>query len=476
MTSDPKKPHRNASELSKVGVVYREQNAQVLRDLSFAGLPWEFECFREEEIFGGPVSPRREFLAVFFPPDPDQPDNHRYLANIFPGAEIIGYLATEKEQAGSLIRRDDGLLVVQLPMTAPLAQHLFEALELAKSSQRELALVRHRTDELKDFFDSFVNTVESSWNINERKLGMNLLVNKILAHVRAQECVIYLVGENDSTLQRAYSTGNIKDIDVFDYQANSSILESVFNTGSYYLNNNYSFEIKVPFGTDSVFIRSILCFPLQRRGEKVGVIEVINKNSGAFTDEDIRLMQMLINPITVAIRTIRMFENSERLTITDDLTKLYNYRYLMQYLEREVKRCLRYKKKVSLLFIDIDGFKRINDTFGHLAGSQALSDMGQVLRRTLRETDIVGRYGGDEFVIVLPETPLNGAMVIAERIRQKVEDYEFVAQNLTIHLTVSLGVANCPKHTLTAEGLIKKADAAMYRAKELSKNSIKVAV
>jgi diguanylate cyclase (GGDEF)-like protein len=98
------------------------------------------------------------------------------------------------------------------------------------------------------------------------------------------------------------------------------------------------------------------------------------------------------------------------------------------------------------------------------------------LRKIVRETDVVGRYGGDEFVIVLPETPLNGAMVIAERIRKKVEECEFVAQNLSIRLTVSLGVANCPKHTLTAEGLIKKADAAMYRAKELSKNSIKVAV
>jgi len=124
----------------------------------------------------------------------------------------------------------------------------------------------------------------------------------------------------------------------------------------------------------------------------------------------------------------------------------------------------------------VDGFKRVNDTFGHLVGSRALAEIGQVLRKILRETDVVGRYGGDEFVVVLPETPLNGAMVIAERVRKKIEDYEFVAQDLSIHLTISLGVANCPKHTLTAEGLIKKADAAMYRAKELNKNSIKVAV
>ena len=101
--------------------------------------------------------------------------------------------------------------------------------------------------------------------------------------------------------------------------------------------------------------------------------------------------------------------------------------------------------------------------------------MGQIFMRILRETGIVGRYGGDEFVIVLPETPLNGAMAIALRIRKKVGDYEFIAQNLGSRQTVNPGVASCPHHTLTAEGLIKKADAAMYRAKELSKNSIKVA-
>jgi len=223
-------------------------------------------------------------------------------------------------------------------------------------------------------------------------------------------------------------------------------------------------------------VRSILCYPLERRGEKIGVLEVLNKKEGGFTPADRRIVEAMIGPLSVALRTVAMFEHSERLTVTDDLTKLYNYRYLMRYLEAEVKRCLRYKKKVSLLFVDIDGFKRINDTFGHLVGSRALAEMGQVFKKILRETDVVGRYGGDEFVIVLPETPLNGAMVIAERIRKKVEDYEFASQELRIRLTVSLGVANCPKHTLTAEGLIKKADAAMYRAKEISKNSIKVAV
>lgn len=446
-------------------------------NLSPEGVPWRFEFIHEDAVQSAAGDPRRDFLAVFFSPNDARPEFTLQLANLFPGAELIGYQNSGNGCPGSLSRRDDdGTLFVQFPMTLAFAQHLLDDIALFRSNQRELSTVRQRVDSLQEFFEAFVNTVESSWSFNDRKLGMNLLVNKLLTRLDAEECLVYLFNEGGTALQRAYSTGNIKDIDLFDYHANNSIVEGVLNGGVPYINNNYSYEIKIPFSPDCVLIHSILCYPLQRRGERIGVFEVLNKNNGPFTQEDQALVQALTGSLTVAVRTVQMFENAERLTITDDLTKLYNYRYLMQYLEAEVKRCLRYKKKVSLLFIDIDGFKRINDTFGHLVGSQALAEMGQVFRRILRETDVVGRYGGDEFVIVLPETPLNGAMVIAERIRKKVEDYEFIAQNLSIRLTVSLGVANCPKHTLTAEGLIKKADAAMYRAKELSKNSIKVAV
>lgn len=463
-------------EQSKVGIVYRDRPPQLFLETVPDGMPWKFEFHQESAILGGPFLPARDYLAVFFPIDNPITEIQRHLLNMFPGTEIVGYRESDRFSSGNFSKGEDGTLVVQLPMPLYLGRYLLESIAANRTQRREITLVQQRADSIQDFFDAFVNTVESSSNITDRKLGMSLLINKILSHIQAEECVLYLFGEGSPTLQRAYSTGNIKDLDLFEQHANSSIVEKVLKSGTPYLNNSYSFELRVPFSKESVFIRSILCYPLQRRGEKIGVIELINKGSGAFTRADQDLIEMMLNPLAIAIRTVDVFENAERLTITDDLTKLYNYRYLMKYLQADVKRCLRYKKKVSLLFIDVDGFKRINDTFGHLVGSQALAEMGQVFKRIVRETDVVGRYGGDEFVIVLPETPLNGAMVIAERIRKKVEECEFVAQNLSIRLTVSLGVANCPKHTLTAEGLIKKADAAMYRAKELSKNSIKVAV
>jgi len=460
----------------KIGIVYSDRAPQPALEAPAGGLPCAVEFFQENVVLSGPLIPSRNYLAVFFPFENEASEIQRHLSNLFPGAEIVGYRNSEQSLDGNLSKSEDGLLVVQLPMPFYLFRHLLEGFHSDRMQRTELIRLQRRADNIHDFFTAFVNTVDSSSNISDRKLGMSLLINRILLHIQAEECILYLFSEGGATLQRCYGTGNIKDIDLFDQHANSTIVEKVLSSGMAYVNNNYSFELKVPFSKDSVFIKSILCYPLVRKGEKIGVIELLNKSTGFFTGEDQALIEMMLNPLATAIRTVDMFENAEKLTITDDLTKLYNYRYLMTYLEADVKRCLRYKKKVSLLFIDVDGFKRINDTFGHLVGSQALAEMGQVFRRIVRETDVVGRYGGDEFVIVLPETPLNGAMVIAERIRKKVEECEFVAQNLSIRLTVSLGVANCPKHTLTAEGLIKKADAAMYRAKELSKNSIKVAV
>jgi diguanylate cyclase (GGDEF)-like protein len=321
-----------------------------------------------------------------------------------------------------------------------------------------------------------LNVIESAWNSRERKSAFAQFLDGVRSRLSAEECLVYLLSKGKRSIERVHQSGRELDLDHFDHQENYALIERALDTGTPLLDNDHAREIKVPFSDASFAVRSLLCYPLQHRGEKMGALELLNKENGGFGDEDIRFLASLADPLSVALEAIRIFDSTERLTITDDLTKLSNYRYLVQYLDTEVKRCLRYKKKVSLLFLDVDGFKKINDTYGHLVGSRALAEIGQVLRSMVRETDVVGRYGGDEFVIVLPETPLNGALVIAERIRRQIEGYDFAAQEQAVRLTVSLGVANLPKHTLTAEGLIKKADAAMYRAKGLSKNTIRVAV
>jgi diguanylate cyclase (GGDEF)-like protein len=460
----------------KIGILFGDRQPRLFQDRSPEEVPWSFEFLDQKALLAGPADARSDFLAVLFPEAAGDAAVVRHLASVFPGADLIAYWSN----ADHVPSAASGIAGVRtrlgLPLPYGLAELLVETLSLAKAHRRELHGLRRVSERLDDFFEALINVVECSWSVNNRRLGMNLLIHRILSHVPAEECLIYLIAEDGTGLQRAYSSDNIRDMDQFDSEANAAFIDRVFRTGTPCIENAFAVEVPSSFGSGPLAVRSVLCFPLQLRGEKAGVIELINRADGGFSGEDGELIRMLIHPITVAVRTIHMFERSERLRATDDLTKLFNYRYLMEFLEAELKRCLRYKKTLSLLFIDVDGFKRINDTFGHLVGSRALSELAQVFRKIVRETDVVGRYGGDEFVVILPETPLSGAMVIAERIRKQVEDYDFVAQNLNIRLTVSLGIANCPKHTLTAEGLIKKADAAMYRAKELSKNSIKVAV
>jgi diguanylate cyclase (GGDEF)-like protein len=170
------------------------------------------------------------------------------------------------------------------------------------------------------------------------------------------------------------------------------------------------------------------------------------------------------------------FRKLEALSVTDDLTRLYNSRYLNQALRREVKRATRNTRPVSLLFLDLDGFKRVNDTRGHQPGSRALVEAAAVIRGSARETDIVARFGGDEFALVLPETDAAGARAVAERVRERLAAHPFLAADGPgMHLTVSVGVATLPDVTAVAEELLRAADLAMYHVKAAGKNGIHVA-
>lgn len=186
--------------------------------------------------------------------------------------------------------------------------------------------------------------------------------------------------------------------------------------------------------------------------------------------------QFLLEHAEIALMNLQRFEELKAQTFIDDLTGLYNSRYLKFALSNAVLKCKKPEQGFTVLFIDVDHFKKINDTHGHLIGSEFLVTIGKTIRNAIRQIDPVFRYGGDEFVVILNDTLTEGAKIIAERIRKNIERRVFVIQGKRIQTTVSIGLASYPEHAAEQDSLLKLADEAMYSAKKTSRNSVHLAV
>lgn len=219
--------------------------------------------------------------------------------------------------------------------------------------------------------------------------------------------------------------------------------------------------------------QSVIAVPLVSRGRALGVIELVaRKGAVPFNRDDLRAVTAIADYAAIAIENARNFQKVQELTLTDEHTTLYNSRYLISALEREIERAQRFARPVSVLFLDIDQFKQVNDTRGHLVGSALLKAVGLALVDSVRSVDSVCRYGGDEFAVLLLETHLDRAKVVAERIRHTLASREFEVDGVVMRLTVSVGYATFPEHGKTGRALLQAADQAMYAAKAAGKNAV----
>ena len=223
-----------------------------------------------------------------------------------------------------------------------------------------------------------------------------------------------------------------------------------------------------------------LAFPLFCRNRTVGALVGLDPVPSSATPSVgpsvLMALRSLLEPSAIALDNALALQKAEALSVTDDLTRLYNSRFLNLVLRREAKRASRTGRPVSLLFLDLDGFKQVNDQHGHLAGSKALVEAAAIIKGCARETDVVARFGGDEFSLILPDTGTDGAAAVALRIRDRLSAATFLAgDGLAVHLTASVGVATLPDVADSAEELLRAADMAMYRVKAAGKNGIHIA-
>jgi len=223
--------------------------------------------------------------------------------------------------------------------------------------------------------------------------------------------------------------------------------------------------------------RSIVCVPIKARGHVLGVVELVNAlGRPSFGVEDIPILKSLADYAAIALENARYVQRIHELTITDDCTALYNARHLNFVLDTEIYRSNRYGYEFSVIFIDLDYFKQVNDVHGHLVGSKLLWMIGDLIKGNLRMIDYAFRYGGDEFVVLLPQTSKENALLVVRRVRELLNSRVFFGEEqMNIKVTASFGVASFPVDGRTRKELLLKADEAMYLVKNTTRDNIALA-
>jgi len=223
--------------------------------------------------------------------------------------------------------------------------------------------------------------------------------------------------------------------------------------------------------------RSVVCVPIRGREKILGVIELVNcLGRESFRREDIPILKSLADYAAIALENARYVQRIHELTITDDCTALYNARHLNFVLDAEIYRSTRYNYEFSVIFLDLDHFKQINDTRGHLVGSKLLWMIGDIIKGHLRLIDYAFRYGGDEFVVLLPQTAKKNSLMVVRRLKDLLNSKVFFTdEGLNIMVTASFGVASFPNDGRTRKELLRMADEAMYLVKNTTRNGIAMA-
>ena len=302
------------------------------------------------------------------------------------------------------------------------------------------------------------------------------LVSDISKNMNVHRVVIMLLDEKTQELHAASFTDFKKEgLTGFRRRVGEGFYGMVAQTGMARLIKDVDTEPSLTKeDTLSPDIKSIIAVPFGSRERILGLLCSFRDKPRTFELYDLELFRAVAEHIALALENAKLFQETKLLAITDGLTGLYNHRFFVDGLKVELERAERYKRNLSLLILDVDQFKHYNDTHGHPKGDEIISGIAGLMRKNLRGADIACRYGGEEFAIILPETGKEAATAVAERIRKAISDYPFPFRETQPlgTISVSIGVATYPSDDNDMEVLIRKADDALYRAKEGGRNRV----
>ncbi len=300
------------------------------------------------------------------------------------------------------------------------------------------------------------------------------IVRRVVSLLGAGECEVGLVDPDSGKLVIVVSFNREKDYTGVQLDEGEGIMGRAVQTRRTVIIEDYATWEGRSAKFESIH-RTVICVPLIYNQELLGAISVgANPDVKIFDLRDIRMIEMFSQQAAIAIHNARLFSEVQRLAVTDPLTDIFNRRAFFDRARQEYNRSIRYGHKASVIMLDVDHFKVINDRFGHAAGDEALRVIAKICVANTRDCDILGRYGGEEFVILVPETALNGSLATAQRLCDQIAAKSIEVERGVIRMTASIGVAELTSESMDLEALIDRADQALYRAKQSGRNRVAI--
>ncbi len=338
------------------------------------------------------------------------------------------------------------------------------------------ALLFRRSEEKVAQLTSLIRVVDAINTVANLEQLYNLALDVVRGLFAAEKALINIIDEKTGLMKAVRSFGYSRDYVDQHLSHPFERIQGCYVLGhdDVFVSGDISRDSRCPNMVVGEDMRSVLCVPV-RSGKKIfGILHMTSRYQDAFDEEDVTLAKAIGEQIGLAVERANLFADISQLAITDDLTGLYNIRHLKRVLGEEVKRSARYGRPFSFIMLDIDFFKVYNDQHGHLRGDEVLRALAGLLLQNTRDVDMVFRYGGEEFSIIIPEVYRQEAFTMAERIRRVVQDHVFPFEEDQPggNLTVSMGVAGFPEDASESEELIDNADRALYRAKLSGRNRV----